>query len=214
MERILIVDPYESVLAGTKLFVKQQYPQAKITTARTAEEVKNLISTETYDVIITELSISSHGKEDKHIDTGLNMLKWLMQNNPSQHIVVQSSHTNALSRLKPMIDEHQGGFTIADKTLSKEEMMTRVDWAIKGLIYMPVSLRTKLEIKAEWLELVKLSFQEGLTDKAIAQHLNVSERTVRHYWTRLQDALEVYPDVGINIRIKTQLQARKKGLID
>jgi DNA-binding NarL/FixJ family response regulator len=55
-------------------------------------------------------------------------------------------------------------------------------------------MRNGLEVKPEWLEVLNLAFRDGLQDKAIAESMHVSERTVRHYWTKVQDALEVYPE--------------------
>jgi DNA-binding NarL/FixJ family response regulator len=62
--------------------------------------------------------------------------------------------------------------------------------------------------------MLKLAFGQGLQDKAIAEQMNISERTVRHYWTKIQDVLGVYPDEGINIRVQTGIRARQEGLID
>jgi DNA-binding NarL/FixJ family response regulator len=95
-----------------------------------------------------------------------------------------------------------------------KEMLTKVDWALQGLIYTPREMRSGLEVKPEWLEVLQLAFRQGLQDKAIAERMNVSERTVRHYWTKIQDALSVYPDAGKNIRIQTEMRAREEGLID
>ena len=75
-------------------------------------------------------------------------------------------------------------------------------------------MRTGLELKEEWLTLLELAFVEGLQDKEIAKRMNVAERTVRHYWSKIQDALKVYPETGKNIRIQTEIIARKEGLID
>jgi DNA-binding NarL/FixJ family response regulator len=44
--------------------------------------------------------------------------------------------------------------------------------------------------------------------------MNLAESTVRKYWTRIQDALSVYPEGGKNIRIQTERQARAQGLLD
>jgi DNA-binding NarL/FixJ family response regulator len=93
-------------------------------------------------------------------------------------------------------------------------MLDKVAWALQGIIYTPKDMRTVLEVKPEWLKVLQLAFQEGLQDKAIAERMNVSERTVRHYWTKVQDALGVYPDPGKNIRIQTEIRAREEGLID
>jgi DNA-binding NarL/FixJ family response regulator len=64
------------------------------------------------------------------------------------------------------------------------------------------------------MEVLRLAFKEGLMDKAIADEMKVAERTVRHYWTKVQDALGVYPEAGKNIRIQTEIRAREEGLID
>jgi hypothetical protein len=37
---------------------------------------------------------------------------------------------------------------------------------------------------------------------------------VRHYWTKVQDVLGIYPEEGKNIRLQTELRAREEGLID
>jgi DNA-binding NarL/FixJ family response regulator len=75
-------------------------------------------------------------------------------------------------------------------------------------------MRGGLEVKPEWLQVLQLAFQQGLQDKAIADQMKVSERTVRHYWSKVQDVLAVYPDPGKNIRIQTEIRAREEGLID
>ena len=69
-------------------------------------------------------------------------------------------------------------------------------------------------MKPEWLKLLNLAFEKGLQDKAIAENMCVSERMVRHYWSKLQDVLNIYPEEGKNIRIQTEIKARSEGLID
>ena len=44
--------------------------------------------------------------------------------------------------------------------------------------------------------------------------MNIAERTVRNYWTKIQDLLEVYPEEDKNMRIQTESRAREVGLID
>jgi hypothetical protein len=41
-----------------------------------------------------------------------------------------------------------------------------------------------------------------------------AERSVRTYWTKIQDVLGVYPEEGKNMRIQTEIRARQEGLID
>ena len=111
-----------------------------------------------------------------------------MQQYPSLNIVVQSAYPRSLVRLKPVISTHQGGFTVADKSLPMNEMLVKVDWALKGVFYTPQEMRSGLEVKPEWLEMLRLASNEELTDKAIAQRMNIAEGTVRHYWKKIKEA--------------------------
>lgn len=212
--KIVVVDDHESVLDGTVNVLKREYPDAVISTAQTAQAAVELIEGTHPDLIVVDLSIPESAKTSARTETGLDLLKTLMQRHPGLNIVVQSANVKSLVRLKPIINKHEGGFTIADKSLPLREMLTKVDWAMQGLVYTPREMRTGLEVKPEWLEVLRLAFQEGLQDKAIAEKMNVSERTVRHYWTQVQDALSVYPEPGKNIRIQTEMRSREEGLID
>lgn len=213
-QRFLIVDDHEAVLNGTVSAVQQQYKEADIRTAQTAQAAQQQIAGAPLDLVIMDLSIPEKAGEPARTEVGIQLLRTLLSNHPTLNMVVQSAYAKALVRLKPAINAHQGGFTIADKSLPLREMLTKVDWSLQGLVYTPREMRTRLELKPEWLQVLKLAFEEGLQDKAIAEKMNVSERTVRHYWTQVQDALDVYPETGKNIRIQTEMRAREEGLID
>ncbi|KYC34633.1 response regulator receiver protein [Scytonema hofmannii PCC 7110] len=202
------------LLQGTLGVLKEQYPDAEILTAQTAQSAKELIKSSQPALVITDLSMPEMPGDLAQIETGMQLLRSLMQLYPTLNIVVQSSYPRSLVRLKPSISLHEGGFTVVNKSLPVNEMLTKVDWSLKGLIYTPKEMRSGLELSPEWLEVLKLAFQEGLQDKVIAEHMNVSERTVRNYWTQLQNVLGVYPDAGKNIRIQTEIRAREEGLID
>ncbi|HBE17439.1 MAG TPA: response regulator receiver protein [Cyanobacteria bacterium UBA11149] len=212
--KILVLDDHESVLEGTIDVLTRHYPDAEILTAQTAESAKNQVETSHPDLLVTDLSIPEKPGEIARSDSGVQLLRTLMKEYPTLNIVVQSAHVRSLVRLKPTIDTHEGGFTIADKSLPMKEMLAKVDWAMQGVVYTPKEMRSGLEVKPEWLQMLKLAFEDGLQDKAIAQRMNVAERTVRHYWNKVQDALGVYPEDGKNIRIQTEIQAREEGLID
>ena len=161
-----------------------------------------------------DLSIPEETGQPAQTDIGLQLLAALMQTYPELSIVVQSTHIRSLVLLKPAIDTHQSGFTVVDKNLPLKEMLVKVEWALSGLIYTPPEMRTRLEVKPDWLKVLRLAFKEGLQDKAIAEQMQVSERAIRYYWSKIQDALSVYPETGKNIRIQTEIRAREKGLID
>lgn len=214
--KILVIDDHELVISGTIDILQKSYPNSEIVTAQTAKDTLKQIANFSPDVIVMDLSIPEQMGEIARTDVGLQLLKKLLKNYPEINFVVQSAHARTLVRIKQEIDSHKGGFTIADKSLSRQEMLTRVNWALQGLTHTKdiKSIQAGLEFKPEWLKVLELAFQEGLQDKAIADRLNVSERMVRHYWTKVQDALNVYPEEGKNVRIQTEMRAREEGLID
>lgn len=210
-----MVDDHEAILSATIATLKQQYPDAEIYTAQTAQAAIEQVQLTQPNLMVVDLSMPDAVGDTARTEHGIQLLKTLMEQYPTLNIVVQSAHVRSLVRLKPMINQHEGGFTIVDKSLPMKEMLTKAEWALQGLIYTPKEMRSGLEVKPEWIDVLQLAFGEGLQDKAIAERMNVAERTVRHYWTKIQDALGVYPDEGKkNIRIQTEIRAREEGLID
>lgn len=212
----LVVDDQELALYATINVLKPQYPDVKIIEAQTAQEALNLIASNPSlpDLAIVDLSMPQTAGESARTDAGIQLLRTLMEKYRSLNIVVQSAYPRSLIRLKALISSHEGGFTVADKSLPMKEMLAKVDWALNGVIYTPKEMRTVLEVKPEWLEMLELAFNKGLQDKEIAKQMQIAERTVRHYWRNVQNVLEVYPDDGKNLRIQTEIRARDEGLID
>ncbi|MEB3181213.1 MAG: response regulator transcription factor [Nostocaceae cyanobacterium] len=211
--KILIVDDHRLLLNGTVSLVSEHLPSAEIFSAQTVQEALVQASEQSLDLVIADLSIPKTSGITAQVDCGLDLLSQLMQDYPQLNLMVQSSNIKALVRIMPEIDAHQGGFTILDKSLPVETFITRMEWTMQGLTYTK-GIQDDLEVKPEWLEVLRLAFEEGLQDKAIAQAMHKSERMIRHYWTKIQDALEIYPEEGKNIRALTQIRAREKGLLD
>ncbi|BAY25086.1 response regulator receiver domain protein [Calothrix sp. NIES-2100] len=212
---ILVIDDHESVLGGTVDVLQKKYPGAEFFTAINAKNALDQMMSQP-DLVVMDLSIPEQSGVIARPDTGLQLLRNLMKCYPNLNIVVQSAHVRTLVRMRPEIDVHKGGFTVADKSLSTQEMLTRVDWALQGLTHTKdiKGIHSGLEVKPEWLTVLTLAFEEGLQDKTIAEKMSISERMVRHYWSKLQDALDIYPEDGKNIRIQTEMKARYEGLID
>lgn len=222
MPKVLVVDDHHLIISGTFNMLQKQYPDIEIYIAKTAEDALYEIEqvhkkNSLFELIILDLSIPEKTGMNSHIDTGIQLIKNLFKKYPTQNLMVQSSYAKALVRIKYEIDEHQGGFVIADKGLSEQDMLIRINLAIQGATHTK-NIKTGLELKPEWLEVLGLAFSEGLQDKVIAERMHLHERTVRTYWTKIQDALNIYPEDckqgGKNIRIQTEIKAREEGLID
>jgi DNA-binding NarL/FixJ family response regulator len=212
--KILVVDDHELILSGTLDLLKRHYPQAEILTAKTTQNALQQVEAFGPDLVIMDLSLPETFGDTAEINRGIKSLRTLMKNYPTLNLVVQSSYVKALVRIKPDIDTHEGGFTVADKGLSSQEMLSRIDLALLGVTHTKDLKMPPGEVKPEWIEVLNLAFSEGLEDKVIAERMGLALRTVRHYWTKVQDVLGVYPEDGKSLRIQTEKQAREEGFID
>lgn len=216
-QKILVVDDHQLILSGSLELLRHEYPDAEFLKAQTAQEAFDIVANCQLDLAVIDLSIPEKSGMMPQIDTGIQLLKTLMKKYPALNLVVQSSYIKALVRIKREIDDHQGGFVIVNKGLSEQEILNKVNLSLQGITHTK-DIKTALEFKPEWLEVLKLAFEEGLQDKAIAERLHIHERTVRSYWNKIQDVLGVYPEdcrqKGKNMRIKTTIRAREEGLID
>ena len=213
-QTFLVVDDHALVLGGTLSILKQEYPEAEILTAQNAQSALQQVEQTRPNLVILDLVLPDTIGETAQANSGLQLLKTLMERYPKQNIVVQSAHVRTLIWLKPTIDNHMGGFTIVDKSQPMKDMLMMVDWSLRERTYTPKEIRNGLQLKPVWMQVLQLAFQEGLQDTAIAKRMNVSERTVQYYWTKIRDVLEVYPEDDKNLRIQTELRAREEGLID
>ncbi|WP_414621530.1 DNA-binding response regulator [Calothrix sp. CCY 0018] len=218
--QFFVVDSQELCIDGTIKVLRSKYPNAEIITATNARDFLNQMSIYKPDLIVMDISIAEKPQEIPLINTGIQLLKTIIHNYPQLNIVVQSTCIKTLVRIKSEIDLHSGGFTVADKSISTVEFLQTIEWALQGLTHTKdiPHMNGASQVKPEWLRLLDLAFKEGFQDKAIAQHICVSERMVRHYWDGLQDALSIDCDQlknqGKNLRIVTQIRAREVGLID
>ena len=155
--KILIIDDHQLLLKGTIDIVREQFPDALINSAQTVEDALVQVKKQNPDLAILDLSIPQEMGTSSHTDCGLELLKNLMADYPHLNLTIQSSTIQALVRLIPEIDNHRGGFTIADKNLPIKTFLTRVEWALQGVSYTK-DLQVGLEVKPEWLEILKLAF--------------------------------------------------------
>ncbi len=215
--KFVVVDDHEFMLDGTINALRQQYPEEEIIRATTAQSTLNQVAKLQPDLVVVDLSLPETLGKTATIKTGIQVLKTLITNYPNLNLVVLSCYTEALVHIKPEIEAHQGGFLVVDKNLSSKEMLDSVYLALRKEHRIPLKIIRTEKVNSKWIDLLNCAFQEGLTDRAIAQRLNVAERTVRKYWQEIQKFLDIDPKQcraqGKNLRITTKIEATKKGLL-
>ncbi|SRR5579883_452231 len=213
-QTFLVVDDHEAILEGTVPALKRVYSGAQIFTAQDVQTAQTQIRCYHPTLVVLDLSVPQNPCTPASAEVGIQFLKALIESKLAPNIVVLSTNIKPLVQLKPMINAYEGGFAAMDKSLPIREMVRLVDFALRGSIYLPPELRSRSEFDRRWLEVLALKFQEALTDKAIAERMQVSDRTVRNYWVRLQDALGVYDEPDKDLRIQIAIAARKLGLLN
>jgi len=177
--KIVIVDDHELILQGTISAMQSYFVTPEIYTAKYATEGFSLVQEVDPDLLLMDLSMPQILGGTVHTEHGLQLLQSVMEHYPDLNITVQSSFLKAIVRLVPEIENHEGGFTIADKSSSIETLLKRLDWSIQGVHYTQ-DIQIDLQVRPEWIEVLKLAFEEGLQDKMIAQTMNRSERMIGH----------------------------------
>ncbi|MGC1308736.1 MAG: response regulator transcription factor [Phormidesmis sp.] len=213
-QQFLVIDDHEAVLAGTVPALQQKYPQANIATAQDVETAERQIVQCPPDLVIVDLSLPETACSPATTEVGMRLLHRLMESERAPNIMVISTNIKPLVRLKPAINVYEGGFVAMDKSLPVKEVLNSVEIALKGSTYLPPALRTRPEFDRKWLQVIQLKYQMGLSDRAIAQKMGISDRTVRNYWVRIQDTLGVSDSPDQDLRIQIQLAARKAGLLN
>jgi DNA-binding NarL/FixJ family response regulator len=209
----LVVDDHEAILEGTVPALKNTYSEAMVLTAQDVQSAQIQMRSYYPTLIILDLSLPQNPKNTASSDNGIQFLRTIMEGNSAPNILVLSTNIRPLVQLKPMINKYEGGFAAMDKSLPVREMLRLIDFALRGSVHLPPELRARTEFDRRWLEVLNLKYREGLTDKAIAERMQVSDRTVRNYWIRLQDALDVYDEPDKDLRIQIEIAARKLGLL-
>ncbi len=211
---ILLVDDHPVMLNSIGQLAQEQFPESTITSVGNVQAAQQALVDRQWQLMGVDLSLPQADKEIARSSNGLELLRQVMNDYPEMNLMVCSSNLQVLVQLKQYIDNHQGGFTIAAKSLPATEIKQRLQYAADGLTFTK-DIRRGLELKPEWLKTLQLGAL-GLQDRAISEQLHVTERAVRHYWTRLQDVLEVYGkgEEAVNLRVLTLKRAREQGLLD
>lgn len=209
----LIVEDHAAVVAGIVPELQKQYPDANIVVASNVKTAEEKIVSQRPSLVIVDLFLPSAQQAVPTGRAGIDLLERLMRSNLAPTLMVLSINVRPLVRLKSVINAYQSGFAALDKSTSLQGILNTVEVALQGSIYLPPEVRSRREFDRRWLQVLMLKYEEGLSDKAIAQAMGISDRTVRNYWTRIQDALNVQDASSQDLRIQIQKAAQKAGLI-
>ncbi|MHA0856928.1 response regulator [Paenibacillus sp. CMAA1364] len=209
---ILLVDDHPSVMEGTKMLLELE-GDMKVYLANSAEEVIEMLSSQTFDVMLFDLHIAE--------TNGIDLAKQVLRLNPSAIILIYTGYefTNYFNK---MVETGILGFIL--KTTNREQLVTSIRCAIRGEVILPLSLvrqlrRTSLnEVAAtsEDFETTSVTDKEceilkeiakGKSNKEIAEIVLMSQRSLEYGLTHLFQKLKV------KSRMEAAIKAKQVGIL-
>ncbi|MBI4238725.1 MAG: response regulator transcription factor [Deltaproteobacteria bacterium] len=191
MTRILIVDDHAVVRRGIRHLLETALADAVIDEAGSAEECLGLAATNTWALVILDLSLPGQ--------SGMELLKWFKARCPTVLILVVSMHPEDQFIGRVL---RAGAAGYLSKETAPEELACAVRDVLAGRIYVSPQARTNMD----WLatpdtsyplhhrlsdrELdVMLALANGKSVTEISQKLSLSVKTVSTYRSRILEKL-------------------------
>jgi DNA-binding NarL/FixJ family response regulator len=191
MQRILIVDDHAVVRDGLKKILEERPVAVTFGEASTAPEALRLVRTGNWDVVVLDLSLG-----DK---SGLEVLKELKQLRPRLPVLILSMHSEEQYARRAFKAGATGYIT---KDSSRAELVKAIDKVIKGGVYISHALAERLVVdlgntlgRDPHEALSDREFEvmrwiaSGKTVGEIAEMLNLSDKTISTYRTRILEKM-------------------------
>ncbi|OAB47295.1 response regulator transcription factor [Paenibacillus antarcticus] len=211
MIHILLVDDHPAVMEGTRMILEQE-GDISVDLANTAEEVLEMVGSQSFDVMLFDLHISDVN--------GIDLAKQVLEMNSNAIILIYTGF-EINNHFNLMIET--GIFGFIPKTTSREQLVTAVRCALRGEVILPLSLVKQLRrmtilgpegideeiastISNKEYEILK-EIAQGKSNKEIAEILHMGQRSLEYKLTNLFYKLKV------KSRVEAAIKAKQMGVL-
>ncbi|BAU62910.1 two component transcriptional regulator, LuxR family [Stanieria sp. NIES-3757] len=210
----LILEDHPEVAQNNCLFLQKFNPEAICQIVDTHIAALERINLETPDLVIVDLLFGTLTGEQS-AQASLNFLQQVFQDYPKLNILIYTSEYSYLKSLTTAIAHHQGGFVVVSKLERRRAFLEGVKHALDGKLEIPRELRYDIELDERELQVLILLCRESLTDKAIAQRMNISLKTVQNCVQRLKAKLGIdyFDQDNTSARVALCMEAVRRKLI-
>lgn len=208
--RALLVDDHEVVRRGLRQLLSEGYPDAEFGEASTLLEAREALARESWDLMFLDINLPG--------GSGLELLARSRQLCPQMAALVLSVYPEEEFAVRAF---KLGAVGYLTKSSLADEMLLAVRRVLAGGKYVSATLAEHLAATLgnpqahaphEALSLRELEVMRGVavgrTIKEIAAHLQLSEKTIATYRTRVSDKL------GVSTNVELARYALKNGLVD
>jgi DNA-binding NarL/FixJ family response regulator len=186
----LVIEDHPEVAQNNCLFLEQVDPSALCTIANTHPEALERLKLEPIALAVVDLLVGTLTGEQS-AKNGIAFLQKVLQQYPTLNILIYTSEYSYLKPLSNRISHHQGGFVVVSKLERRKAFQDGANLALDGKLSLPRELRLDIDLTEREIEVLKLMCQQTMTDKAIAQHMNLSLKTVQNCVQHLKVKLDI-----------------------
>lgn len=203
--RVLHIDDHPLFIEGLRIAIEAKNIQSEPITllpALTFESAVEQLNNSAIDLILLDLTL-------ENID-GLTLFQRLSEQAPLTPIIALSA-SESIYVIHSIITAGALGFI--PKTLSINEVVAAIEFAMNGNIYLPQTIREQLEqlnqynLSCRHMELLPL-ITGGLSNQDIAETLFISTNTVKTHLKIL------FSTLGVSSRIECIEKAKSLGFIE
>lgn len=211
MIQILLVDDHPSVMEGTKMILEQE-GDMKVTLANSADEVLEMVSSHSFDVMLFDLHIADVN--------GIDLAKQVLTMNADAIIIIYTGY-EFTNKFNLMIES--GIFGFISKTTNREQLITAVRCALRGEVILPRTLVKQLrKVPPKGLEIndeqavsmiskreheMLTEIAKGKSNKEIAEIVLMSQRSLEYSLTNL------FQKLNVKSRIEAAIKAKRLGIL-
>ena len=211
--KVLIVDDHPAVGEGTRAIIDQE-DDMQANVIADSDKYLDAINKEKYEVYLIDLYMPKLN--------GIELTKLILQKDPDAVVLIYTGF-DIMAHYNLLIESGVSGFI--SKTATKEQLITAIRCALREEVVIPLQLLKQLKrvdtsptTKEGQHDLgaITLSIKEqqilegvekGLTNKAIAINLSMSQRTIEYNLTK------IFSKLGVNSRTEVLMKAREFGLL-
>lgn len=212
MINILLVDDHPAVIEGTKLLMEQE-EDMRVYSALSVRQALEMTQKQKFDVMLFDLNMPEM--------SGIELAKKVLAKSPEATILIYTGN-DFQNHFNLMVETEISGFL--SKTANKEQLVTAVRCALRGEVIIPLGLMKQLRrttasinTNAHTSETTAISDKEreilreiaqGNSNKAIAETLHMSQRSLEYGLTNL------FHKLNVKSRFEAAMKAKQMGYLD
>jgi DNA-binding NarL/FixJ family response regulator len=207
IETCFIVDDIEDTLKWLSESVNSTFPEISITTATTFKLAEQIVSKQSFDMALIDLSLPD--------GSGIDIIRDIKRKYPDTMIIVVTIHDDD-KHIFSALKAGANGYLLKDTSV--EEFIQKLKGILTGVPLLSPAIALKLidyfaekdqeDVRLTARESEVLMFiAKGMSSRQVAELLNISANTVSSY------VKTIYRKLGISSRAEASIEALRRGLM-